>query len=106
MQEEVKNEGTPKETLVNPIDGSLVDEIIKESEAKKRGYLEPEHYFRYLEDENEFVKLFIVNGKKIIVDMARPQLQYKKPILINQERVLDDTPACRLDDPECLSCGA
>lgn len=108
MQEEVKKaEVSAQEILVNPIDGTQVDEIIKESEAKKRGYLEPEHYFRYLEDENEFVKLFIVNGKKIIVDMARPQLQYKKPVLINQERVLnDDSKSCSLDNPDCVSCGS
>lgn len=90
MQEETKIEDLKPEVLINPIDGLPVDEVVKQREAKERGYLEPEFYFRYLEDENEFVKLFIINGKRIIVDMEKPTTQYKKNVLLNQERVLQE----------------
>ena len=117
MQEEVKE--VPVK-LVNPITGEGVDEVIKEDEARKRGYLDFNFLLRHLEDENEFIKYFIVNGKKIIVDIARPNLQYKKPVSINHERIHEiekrkeadivstiPTPAtCSIDDAECISCGS
>lgn len=110
-----------KERFINPITGEEVDEIIKESEAKLRGYLDFQFMLRYLEDENEFVKYFIVNGKKIIVDIQKPTLQYKKPVSIDHERVLRTEPrentvpsigtigvvatTCNIDDQSsCLSC--
>lgn len=97
--------------MINPIDGKPVDEIIKEKEARKRGYFEMEFMLKYLEDDNEFVKFFIIDGKKVVVDIEKPYLQYKKPTDINQERVhqdLDVIPvsanACAIDDPGCESC--
>jgi len=95
---------TPLEVLINPITGQQVDEIIKEKEAKSRGYFELEFILRHLEDDNEFVKYFIVDGKKIVVDLDKPMTQYKKPTQINHERVVSDT--CGIDEPECLSCGS
>lgn len=102
MQEE-------KQQYVNPITGENVDEIIKEREAKERGYLTLEFVLKHLEDENEYVKFFIVDGKKIVVDMERPMTQYKKPVTINHERIFGDQKAavaCNLEDEECLSCGS
>ena len=55
--------------LINPITGLPVDEIITEDEATKRGYFEYEFLLRYLEDDNEFIKYFVVDGKKIVVDL-------------------------------------
>ncbi len=75
----------------NPITGEYVDETIKEKEAVERGYFDFEFQLRYLEDENEYVKYFIINGKKIIVDMAKPHLQYKHKSKLNYERILSDT---------------
>lgn len=107
------------EQLRNPITNEVVDEIIKEKEAKERGYFDLQFLLRNLEDENEFVKFFIVNKKKIIVDMDRPHLQYRKPVLVNHERVLQETAqtteapnlprvstanACSIDDEGCTSC--
>jgi hypothetical protein len=107
------------EQLRNPITNELVDEVIKEKEAKERGYFDLQFLLRNLEDENEFVKFFIVKGKKIIVDMDRPHLQYRKPVLIDHERVLQEITAkekatnisnlpvastCSLDDEGCVSC--
>ena len=115
MQSEVK------EVLKNPITGLSVDEIIKEKEAKERKYFELEFILRHLEDENESIKHFIVNGKHIIVQMNNPQTQYKKTPILNHERILGteyeggecriDNPiveptACSISDPECLSCGS
>ena len=107
----------------NPITGEVADESISEKEAKQRGYFTFEFLLRHLEDENEFVKIFIVNGKKIVVNIDRPNLQYRKPVLINHERVLQEeekavreTPqmgnipgvpvpaVCDLDDEGCVSC--
>lgn len=117
MQEEVKEVPV---RLINPITGEQVDEVIKEDEARKRGYLDFNFLLRHLEDENEFIKYFIVDGKKIIVDIARPNLQYKKPVSINHERVhqieekketavvpIIPAPAtCNIDDGECVACGS
>lgn len=100
-----------KERLINPIDGKPVDEIIKEKEARRRGYFDMEFMLRHLEDDNEFVKFFIVDGKKIVVDLEKPYLQYKHSTQINHERVhkeeeLAPLPvvACSIDDPGCESC--
>lgn len=106
------------EQLRNPITGQTVDEIIKQGEAEKRGYLELEFIMRYLEDENEFCKFFIIEGKRVIVDMNKPMTQYKKKPQINYERVHQTetkTPttvvptvpsgaACSIDDEGCISC--
>ena len=113
-QEEVK------QSLINPITHEKVDEAITEAEAKKRGYLELEFMMRYLEDENEFTKYYIVEGKKIIVHMAKPMLQYKKKSAIDYERVLQEikveektnpspipvAPTCNIGDEDCVSCGS
>ena len=109
-----------KERFINPITGEEVDEIIKESEAKQRGYFDFQFMLKYLEDENEFVKFFITNGKKIIVDIQKPNLQYKKPVILNHERVLSTEPKSNVttpsttpvvpivcdisSEPSCLSC--
>jgi len=109
-----------KEQLINPITGEPADEIIKEREARQRGYLDFEFMLRYLEDESEFVKYFIIDGKKIVVDLDRPNLQYRKPLSINHERVLQTSPkespnnnvssttapTCDISskDDTCLSC--
>lgn len=85
MTEQLKQE---EQILRNPITGGPVDEIITEKEARRRKYFELEFLLRYLEDDNEFVKYFIVDGKKIIVDLEKPYLQYKKPTQINHERVI------------------
>lgn len=101
--------------LRNPITNEPVDEIIKQDEAEKRGYFDFQFMLKNLEDENEFVKFFIVNGKKIIVDIKKPNLEYKKPPLLNHARILDDmtgrvasagnaVAACGLDDEGCISC--
>jgi len=106
--------------LINPITGLPVDEIITEDEATKRGYFEYEFLLRYLEDDNEFIKYFVVDGKKIVVDLKKPYLQYRKPTQINHERVHNTEPeiivvarpvelavqACSIDNPDCESCGA
>jgi len=101
----------------NPITGENVDEVITEKEARKRGYFDLQFILRHLEDDNEFVKYFIVEGKKIIVDLEKPYLNYKKNTQINHERVLTaldvvgpvkSTPApesCSMDDG-CVSCGS
>jgi hypothetical protein len=108
-----------QERKINPITNQEVDEIIKEQEAKQRGFFEFEFLMRYLEDENEYVKYYIVNGKKIVVDMSKPVTQYKKPLNLNYERVLQTekireenvnpvavcpTALCNLDDEDCISC--
>lgn len=105
--------------LKNPITGEVVDEIIKQKEAIERGYFDYQFILKYLEDENEFVKYFIVEGKKIVVDIAKPTLEYKKKTKMDYERVLQDnkqekkednipvvpTPiACDTSDETCLSC--
>lgn len=114
MQKEVK------EQLRNPINGAVVDEIIKEKEARQRGYFDLQFLLRYLEDDNEFVKYFIIDGKKIVVDLEKPYLQYKKPTQINHDRVIPEaksetqedklptvpTDCCSVDPGECLSCGS
>jgi len=108
-----------EETIIlkNPITGTPVDEVITEKEARKRGYFDLQFRLRHLEDDNEFVNYFIVEGKKIIVELERPYLNYKKKTQINHERVLgtDQVPtiaprsiaepvACSLDDDSCISC--
>lgn len=99
------------ERLINPIDGLPVDEVVKEKEAKSRGYLDLEFILRHLEDENEFVKLFTVDGKRILVDMEKPMTQYRKPVQINHERLYSEKvepvvvpSTCAIDDPTCESC--
>ena len=108
-----------KEQFVNPITGKKVDKYLKEKEAKEQGYFDFQFMLKYLEDENEFVKFYLVNGESILVDMDRPNLQYKKPMNLNYERVLQENkevqeetdisnisvPAtCSLDDEGCISC--
>lgn len=78
-----------EQVLRNPITGLPVDEIINEKEARKRGYFDLEFRLRYLEDDNEFVNYFVVEGKKIVVDLEKPYLQYKKKTQINHKRVLE-----------------
>jgi hypothetical protein len=85
--------------LVNPI-----DEVLTEKEGKERGYLEFTFINNYLEDENETIKLFIVNGKRIVVQSLRPK--YGRPPQINYERVHAEPAVCTIDDPECTSCGS
>ena len=103
--------------LINPINGEPVDEVIKQKEAETRGYMDLQFILRHLEDENEFVMFFIVNGKKILVDISRPKFEYKKPTHINHERVLEVTftggeakrssgTGCGIHDPVCEACGS
>lgn len=115
-----KEEIEVKESLVNPITGQKVDESISEEEAKSRGYLDLEFILAHLEDENEYVKYFVINGKKVIVHLRNPMTKYKKKPLINHERVLQTTTTekktsnvssvsgnvtCSLDDKDgCISC--
>lgn len=108
-----------KEQYINPITGKPVDKYLKEREAKEQGYFDFQFMLKYLEDENEFVKFYIVNGVSVLVDMDKPNLQYKKPVNLNYERVLQvDKPeqketnittiptvsVCSLDDESCISC--
>ena len=107
-----------KVKYINPINGEEVDEIIKEKEARERGYFDFQFLLKYLEDENEFVKYFIISGKKIVVDIAKPMLEYKKKTIMDYERVLQTATkettniisaippavACSIDNPECISC--
>lgn len=103
--------------LINPLNGEPVDEIIKQEEAEARGYMDLQFMMKYLEDENEYVRYFVINGKKIIVDIARPIYEYKKPIHINHERVLanvafdggaikkmEPIKGCGLHEPICEAC--
>lgn len=76
--------------LRNPITGLPVDEVITEKEARSRGYFELEFLLRNLEDDNEFIKFFIVKDKHIIVQLEKPYLNYKKKTQINHNRVLSD----------------
>ncbi len=109
-----------EQKYVNPITGKFVDESITEKVAKERGYLDFEFMLRHLEDENEYVKFFIIEGKHIIVDIAKPNLQYKHKPSLNYERVLGghgvDIPVpvaptattavvCSMDEG-CVSCGS
>lgn len=87
-EEKETNENKKEERLINPITGESVDESISEREAKSRGYFDFQFILKYLEDENEFVKFFIVDGKRILVHIEKPHLQYKKKPQINHERVL------------------
>lgn len=112
-----------KELYVNPITGVKdIDEVLKETEAKAKGYLEFDFLMKYLEDESEFVKYFIIDNKKIIVDMKNPTTQYKKKTILDYERVLqtnqekdkkaqdnisnplDSSPSCDVDSSSCVSC--
>lgn len=108
-----------KEQYINPITGKSVDKYLKEKEAREQGYFDFQFMLKYLEDENEFVKFYIVNGTSVLVDMEKPNLQYKKPIYLNYERVLQvdksgqkennvlnisNAPVCSLDDAGCISC--
>lgn len=105
--------------LINPITGKEVDEIIKEKEARDRGYFDFQFMLKYLEDENEFVKYFKIKGREIVVDMAKPMLEYKKKLNLDYERILQIATqetrnnitslsiasTCSVDSPaECLSC--
>ena len=115
MQEE-------KVFYVNPITGEKdIEEVLKESEAKEKGYLDLEFLLKYLEDENEFSKYLIIDGKKILIDMKNPMTQYKKKTIMDYERVLQTnqekqqtkelsvipTPlVCSMDDENCLHCGS
>lgn len=108
-----------KEQFINPITGKPVDKYLKEKEAREQGYFDFQFMLRHLEDENEFVKYYIVNGESIIVDMDRPNLQYKKPSNLNYDRILQEnkqvqkesnvsvvssTDVCNIDDKSCISC--
>lgn len=104
--------------FINPINGEKVDEVIKQKEAEARGYMDLQFMLKHLEDENEFVMYFIVAGKKILVDIARPKFEYKKPTHINHERVLGEVTfdggatkqmepvsrGCGLHEPVCEAC--
>jgi len=105
-------------SLKNPITGNPVDEVISEKEGRKRGYFELEFILKHLEDDNEFVKYFIVAGKSIIVQLEKPYLNYKKPTQVNHERVLNGldivqlkpvetvaAASCNMDEG-CVSCGS
>lgn len=92
------------DSLINPITGEKVDERMKEREARAKGYLDFEFMCKYLEDENESVKYFIIDGKKLIVHMNNPITQYKKPTQINHVRIFAEN--CSIDDTECLACGS
>jgi len=87
----MENETQP-EILVNPITGLRVDEVIKEKEAKERGYLTLEFILKYLEDDNEFVKYFVIDGKRVIVSLDKPHTHYKKATQINHKRIHADSP--------------
>jgi len=108
-----------KEQFINPITGKPVDKYLKEKEAREQGYFDFQFMLRHLEDENEFVKYYIVNGESIIVDMDRPNLQYKKPSNLNYDRILQENKqvqkesnisvvssadVCNIDDEGCISC--
>lgn len=97
------------EQFKNRITGGTVDEVITEKEARKRGYFDLQFLLRYLEDDNEFLKYFIVDGKKVIVNLEKPYLNYKKPTDINHDRVieaseLEKVKACTIDGQDCESC--
>ncbi len=74
--------------LKNPITGSPVDEVITEKESRKRGFNDLQFRLKYLEDDNEFIEYYIVDGRRIIVEREKPYLNYKKKTEINHERVL------------------
>ena len=108
-----------KEQYINPITGKPVDKYLKEKDAKEQGYFDFQFMLRYLEDENEFVKFYIVDGVSVLVDMDKPNLQYKKKSNLNYERTLQATeqkkeagivpdlvsaPSCNIDDEGCISC--
>lgn len=100
-------------TFVNPITGKPVDESITEKEGVERGYLDFQFMLRHLEDENEFVKYFVIEGKRIIVNMSKPHLQYKNKSNLDYERLFKDvepiesvskpSSSCTLDEG-CESC--
>lgn len=105
------------EQLINPITQKKVDEVITEKEANLRGYRTLEFRFKHLEDENENFEHYIIEGKEVIVKLNKPHLNYKKPVAINHERVLDDNNTKKVDNScvvsytpnsndgeECLSC--
>lgn len=109
------------ELLKCPISGLKADEQINEKEAKIRKYLDLQFMMKYLEDENESVKIFLIDTKRIIVHMTNPILQYKKkPIPANErlqtlefQKEVNNSPvvptpvACSLDDSsDCLVCGS
>ena len=112
-----------QEFYVNPITGKKdIEQVFKESEAKEKGYLDLEFLMKYLEDENEFSKYLIVDGKKILIDMKNPMTQYKKKTIMDYERVLQTTEEkkqdsksptvlsnafCNLDTVnDCIACGS
>lgn len=78
-------------TFVNPITGKPVDELITEAEAVMRGYLTFEFMMRHLEDENESVKYFVVDDKKILVTLAKPMTHYKEKPTLNHARIFGET---------------
>jgi hypothetical protein len=75
------------ESFINPITGEPVDETISEREARNRGYFDLQFLLRHLEDDNEFVKYFVIDGKKVLVHLEKPYLHYKKVTQINQDRL-------------------
>jgi len=108
-----------KVQFINPITGKSVDKYLKEKEAREQGYFDFQFMLKYLEDENEFIKFYIVEGVSILVDMDKPNLQYKKKLNLDYDRVLQTDkevqkeintttiPAvtvCSLDDESCVSC--
>lgn len=105
-----------QQQLKSPITGAKVHEVISEKEGRKRGYFDFQFILRYLEDDNEFIKEFkLQDGTRILVQLEKPYLHYKKPTQINHERVLADeqpievgkatlaAPVCNMDEG-CLSC--
>lgn len=106
-----------KGPFVNPITGQKnVEEVLTEKEARKRGYFDFDFLLRHLEDDNEFIKWFVIQGKHVIVDLEKPYLQYRKSTQINHDRILKEDSqvsqvsnsigitACAIEDQGCISC--
>ena len=108
-----------QEQIINPITGKPAHKYLTEKQAKELGYFDFQFMLKHLEDENEFVKFFKINGEDVIVDIDKPNLQYKKKLILDYERVLQTTEhkkednlssavgtvaACSIDDESCVSC--